>query len=87
MDLDKRFAQLYHIIDPEPREYYARQLIDGLYERGVCSNTPNPIPLPNWDDYADLENIIEALDMLKTDIQGMLKQMDIDDTIRLNSTL
>jgi len=72
MDLDTRFRFLYHLKDPHPVQYYARCLIDGLYERGVVSNTPSPIPLPNWDDDADLENIIKALDMLKSDIQQML---------------
>jgi len=51
-----------------------KQMIDGLYTRGVCSNTPAPIPLPNWEDDADLENIMLALDQIKLDIQEMLNR-------------
>ena len=73
MNLHDRFKQLYHAKDNTPKNYYARVLLDGLYEQGVVSNTPSPIPLPNWDDDEDLRNIIQALDMLKADILGMLE--------------
>jgi len=70
MDLHDRFTHVhrYQKDDLHPSEWYLKQLVSSLYTVGRVSNTPRPIPLPNWDDIADLENIITALDILKDDI-------------------
>lgn len=76
MTLHQRFAHVHRFPqledDMHPSEWYTKKLVSSLYTVGRVSNTPSPIPLPNWDDDADLENIIKALDTLKADIQEML---------------
>lgn len=79
MDLHNRFAKAHEFPGPEdmhPRDYYIKCLVSSLYTVGRVSNTPSPIPLPNWDDYADLENIRLALTILMDDVQGMMDAID-----------
>jgi len=77
MDLHQRFAHVHRFPGPgddmHPREYYTKKLVSSLYTVGRVSNTPSPIPLPNWDDDADLLNILAALTTLSDDVIEMLK--------------
>ena len=76
MELHERFKHVHRFPGPgddmHPREYYLKKLVSSLYTVGRVSNTPSPIPLPDFDDIADLENIVDALDTLKQDIQDTI---------------
>ena len=76
MDLHARFTKVHEFPgkDETPKDYYMKMLVSSLYTVGRVSNTPSPIPLPNWDDYADLLNILSALITLSDDVIEMLKQ-------------
>jgi len=75
MDIDKRFTHAHRPLkseDETPKDYYIKCLVSSLYTVGRVSNTTYPIPLPNFDDDADLLNILKALNTLSEDITGML---------------
>ncbi len=77
MNLNDKYAELYHEDtkrDLTPVEYYEKQLMDGLYELVVVSNTPFPKALPNWDDYADMLNILDALNRVKESVKETIRE-------------
>ena len=77
MNLDDKYAELYHADckrELTPAEYYEKQLMDGLYELGVVSNVPFPKALPNWDDYADMLNILDALNRVKESVKETIRE-------------
>ena len=70
----ERFNQLYRITrDLTPLEFYMKSLLDGLYERSTVSNISYPTLLPAWDDAADIENIIKAMETLILDFKQIIK--------------
>ena len=57
------------------QEEYELTLLKSLHPTGMVSNTPIPIPLPEYGDQADLINILLALTSIQTRILNQIQSM------------
>lgn len=73
MEPHKRFDQLMREPkDLNPKDWYLKQMLNGLWERSTVSNIPYPTLLPAFGDKDDVRNIIKAAEQLISDFETLL---------------